>query len=392
MFDFESYRISDSPESKMPAIFKSADDHGYEIPPCACLFAGKPHAGKSIYLRYAVNRWKDYHEAFGIFPFIHEKPINAVCFALDRGESISGVECMDPFSKLGRLTCDVFSQLIESFYFSRLYGPNPVRVIFIDNLRALTSKLTDIPLSPQVSDQQAFIGEFLSKLAVKLGIYIFVLMHLSKSKDRVTDIQDAILGTNGIVGSYRGACYIVEKTNSYIDLQFDWRVKLIKRRVLFGDKQDELIPEDPAALFERLEEKSYAKFGGYERLRQLLSQFKDGPITVPATMLSMKITSTQKMWKMLKEAKEDGYLFKDGPRSSYQLTDKGRKVVELEETAGAIDSLIVPSDRELFYRFAKEIFGKDSSAIHSVKFLTMSTYSKWKEWREKNVNPGIADS
>jgi predicted transcriptional regulator len=388
MFNIDSFRVSDSPETKKPALFKTADNYAYEVHPCACLFAGKPHAGKSIYLPYAVNRWKNYHEAFGLFPTTE---IHPVCFALDRGESIPEIECIDPFSVLGKLSCTVFSQLIEQLCTPTLVTYKPVNVIFIDNLRALCSHLNGIPQSLQVSDQQAFIGDFLSKLAARLGVYIFVLMHLSKSKDRVTDIQDAILGTNGIVGSYHGACYITEKTNSYIDLLFDWRSKIIKRRVLFGDGLNELTSESADSLFERLEEKKFEKYGGYGLLREFLSQFKNGPVPIRNLMSSMNISSTKKIMNLIKQAREDEYLFKESARSSYQLTKKGWEVVEAEEIVGSVKNLISSSDLELFYRFTKEILGRERSRITPQSGIFVSTYSKWKIWKEKNSDPAVGD-
>src|SRR5215510_2237633 len=109
MFDIDSCRISDSPAAKFPALFKTADKYSYDVYPCACLFAGKPHSGKSIYLPYAAKRWKNNQEAFGLVPV---SEISAVCFALDRGEIIQGVECINPFN-LKIHKSDTFSQFIE---------------------------------------------------------------------------------------------------------------------------------------------------------------------------------------------------------------------------------------------------------------------------------------
>ena len=382
-FDFNSYRVSDSPESKKPALFITADKHSYEVYPCAALFAGKPHAGKSVYLPYAAKRWANREEAFGLVPVDEIRP---VCFPLDRGEIIHGIDPINPFEK-GNLSCGDFSQFIEGLCECGLCN-----VIFIDNLRALCSHLKDIPQNLQVFDQQAFIGDFLSKLSARLGVYIFVLHHLSKSKGKGGDIQDAILGTNGIVGSYRGACYITEKADSHIDLFFDWRLKDIRRRVMFTDKPNELIPEPKDSLLERLEEARYEKYGGYELLHELLSQFKDGPVSVRALMASMNKKSSKMMNDLLKKAKGDGYLLKDHPKSSHYLSEKGREVVAFEVSAGCVADLIFSSHRELFNLFIKESLGRDPSSFSLGTEISMSTFSKWKAWLSDTVDPVIRDS
>jgi hypothetical protein len=382
-FDIKAMIRSDSTEGNY-ALFKTADKYAYNVYPCASLFAAKPHAGKSIYLPYAIKRWENKDEAFGLVPNneFFSTEVRPICLALDRGEIIQGIKCINPFENHGKLSCETFSQLIE--YLHRC-GFN---VIFIDNLRALNFNLKDIPLNLQVSDQQAFIGDYLSKLSKKLGIYIMVLMHLSKSKGVGVDIQDTILGTNGIVGSYQGACYITNKTNSHIDLLFDWRTKLIERRVFFGSKLNELIPESETSRSERIEGEQYEKYGGYEHLRELLSHFKDGPVSVRSVMSCMKITSCKSISGLLKKAKEDGYLMQDTPRSSYRLTEKGFELVAYEESAGHVAELISLSDMELFYRFVKETLGRDASSVSAEKTIKISTYSKWKSWKEKYVDSG----
>jgi hypothetical protein len=383
-FDIRAMLLSDSTEGKY-ALFKTADRFAYDVYPCASLFAAKPHAGKSIYLPYAIKRWKNNEEAFGLVPNndFSSNQVRPICLALDRGEVIKGIECINPFENYGKLSCETFIQLID--YLHRC-GYN---VIFIDNLRALNFNLKDIPQSLQVSDQQAFIGDYLSNLSKRFGIYLMVLMHLSKSKGVGIEIQDAILGTNGIVGSYQGACYITSKTNFHIDLLFDWRTKLIERRVFFGSNLNELIPESETSHSERIEGERYDKYGGYGYLRELLSHFKDGPISVRSLMSCMKISSFKSISGLLTKAKADGYLMQDTSRSPYRLTEKGGNIVTCEESVGSVADLISPSEMGLFYRFIKEILGKDVPSVPTENMLKASTYSKWKSWKAENVDSAV---
>jgi hypothetical protein len=207
-----------------------------------------------------------------------------------------------------------------------------------------------------MSEQQDNTAKFLSNLCKELGIYIFVLTDISKSKN--------------LIDSFFGAAYIVETTDSYIDLSFDWHSKRIKRRVLFGDGANELIPETDDSMSERLEEEQLKKYGGYEGLWELLSHFKDGPVTVRDLMALMGNRS-YKIHDLLVMAKNDRYLQQKSPRGSYRLTEKGCEVVIGMKKTG-----------HLFHQFLEDTSSYSPDDSPKVE-LKKSTYSKWIEWSNR---------
>lgn len=309
--DFESFRLSGLPPEERQALFKTVDD--YAVYPLATLFTGKPNSGKTAYVSYAVRRWKNGEEGFGLVPVANVHP---VFIAFDRKEGITGIECFDPF-KINNLSCGAFSQFIEELCCSGGYN-----VVFIDSLRALLPYLLDTPHSLQVP--YAYIGGLLAKTSEKLGIYIFALMDLAKTKGKVADIQAAIRGDNT-----QKPCRIVETTDSHIDLLFNWRSKDIKRRVMFGNNQNEIYPESESALAERLEAERYEKYGGLEQLRYFLSLF--GGLYYSKTIrhvMSSTGWSSNKIHGLMVLAKSDGYLRQAGlRRGSYYLSEKGHEIV-----------------------------------------------------------------
>ena len=353
MFDFDSFRISGSSEAKKPALFKTADEYEYDVHPCASLFAGKHSSGKSIYLPYAVSCWQNGEEAFGLVP---SAEIHPVCFAFNRRDIIrdKDIEYMNPF-KRGKLLSKDFSQFIQELCERHSYN-----VIFIDNLCTISSKLPGTP------KQEALFGDFFSGLSSKLGIYFFVVMNSSKS-------------TDAIIGSYYGACHIAATTRTHIDLSFDWHTQNIEQRVMFGKGLNELIPETKEAFAQRLEEKHYEKYGGYEQLHELLSLFAGGHITVRIAKVSFCGIPQNKVYQMMLQAKEDGYLYQIISKKSYALSAKGHEFLAHDaEWAGCVGDLIYSSDFEKFRLFLNEQEGIAPSSVTVDTKIKKSTFELWR--------------
>ena len=356
---FDDLWILEPPEIK-PAIFNTANEQAYPVYPCISSLVGKSRSGKTIYLSYAMKRWANYEEAFGLVP---TGEIRAVCIAHNK---VDGIDCINPAKQGKFMHMANLTELIRDVCVYRF-----VNVIFIDNFRLLFSR-TNI----RISDQEFY--DILSDLSFKHGVYIIV-SHSSKS--------------NSMDDSFFGVTYIT-KTDSHIDLVFDWRTKEIKRQVFFGNEKDELIPESETALSDRLEEEQFEKYGGYEQLQRLLSYFKEGKAQVSniSKLMSLPRTTT---YRLISKAKEDGYLSQDGARSSYSLSYKGNEIIERKER---FTDLIKPSDYELYARFRKETFDKKAASIETKIaniekmilagspsiLIGKSELSEWEAWKVKN--------
>jgi hypothetical protein len=353
-FDLDSLWVSSLVEKK-PAFFNTVD--GDTVFPCTCFFAGEHRSGKTAYLSYAVKRWDNKQEAFGLVPTTE---IRAFCIAAN---SVIGVDTInfqpDSFSQ------DVLSKVIQYLCVNGSYN-----VVFIDDLGMLLDKIYDFMDMKQlkVPEQQVFMGKVLSDISLKLGIYIIVSMNMHKSK---------------IVDSYFGNASVV-KSDSYIDLLFDWRMKPIKRRVMFGNSVGELIPESETSLSSRLEEEWFSKYGGYEKLYEFLIHFRKGPVTIRVLMNLMEKKSYKEVYGLVVMARNDGYLTMIGPKTPYFLTEKGFGVIK-EETAGRICDLICSGDLKFFSHFVYEVYGirwlcKENDKTTISKFL----YISWANWLSKN--------
>jgi len=341
IFDIYSW-FPDLPPVESLALFKTED--AYPVFPLATLFTGNRHAGKSIYMSYAISRWKNGEEGFGLLP-LPTSEIRPVCITLDREKGVSGIQCLKITESL---SCEAFSQSIEKHCRSAGYN-----IVFIDDLKALRSHLPVNPSSKEGLDYPN-IAALLSALSECLGIYIFALFNLSKEKGiRVADIQATICGDEP-----HKACRIVETTNTYVDLVFNWRSKDIKKRVMFGPGRNELLPEPESAIAERLEAQrlDYDKYGGVDVLKTLLEVFYlDGhpycpPVRVVKDYLGKYLYGDRpclsRTYKLIVLAEEDGYLCQEAVnRGSYYLSEKGEKLIRpnRNEASALEDFLYEPS-------------------------------------------------
>ena len=346
-YDPDSLFLSDSPEKK-PSLFKAVEK---DIPvyPCTCAFMAKPRSGRRSYMSYAAKRWSSKEEAFGIIPTTE---IRSLCITTNR---IKGIDCNSLIYSYRNFTSSTFSTAIKYFC------ADSYNVFFITDFQMISSHLfpdPSIPYPMTMSERQDNTARFLSNLSKELGIYFFVLMDVSKSKN--------------LIDTFFGSAYIDKTTDSYVDLLFDWRAKRIKKRVFFGENANELIPETVYSLNERLEEEQLKIYGGYEGLWELLSHFKDGAVTVRVLMKLMKINSFKTISSLLQMAREDGYLQKGG--RSHRLTEKGCEVIFENEKQG-----------HAFYRFLEDTSSMSIGDSLEVT-LKKTTFSKWKSWRNKHLN------
>ena len=112
---YESLSLSVSSERK-PALFETADKYAYPVYPTTCFLAGKPRSGKTAYLHYAVKRWKNNEEAFGLLPV---EEIHFCVITLD---------VITAFNDYNDLKEELFKQVITFFSTHR-----SCNVFFIDN-------------------------------------------------------------------------------------------------------------------------------------------------------------------------------------------------------------------------------------------------------------------
>jgi hypothetical protein len=324
--------------SERAALFKTANEFSHPVFPCTCSFTGIARNNKKAYTSYAIRRWRNSEEAFGLIPNDEVRP---VCVSSNQ---IEGIECIY-LQGSNFYISDPLWNLIDCLACS-------YNVIFVTNVRMIVSCL-------KISEQQVY--DTFSALRAKFGIYIFVLMNSSKS--------------NNMSDCFFGAASIIETTADYIDLSFNWRSGEMKGRVTFGTHINELFPESPTSLSERRSEALFDKYGGGEGLRELLLCFKEGPVGVRSVKDSMKGNSMKMTHTLLKSARNDEFLQQD-KHGHYRLTEKGCDVV--------MDKEIGP----IYYQFLEETFSTVSPGTPKV-LLDKSTLLKWQTWYDnyKKVNP-----
>jgi hypothetical protein len=363
----DSLWLSDLPE-KHPALFTTANEQAFPVFPCASILLGKPRSPKSVYSAYAGKRWRSGLEAFGLVPTSDIRPV-----FISR-EKPKGIEdCLNPF--MGFVTQQYFLDVIQRICHS-------FNVIIIDDFNLLFFRLRDLGPTPldekcikmPASERRAYIGDLLSGICRQFGVYIIVLHSCKSESDCVAD-------------SFYGVSRIVETTDEYLDLEFDWRTKIISQRVLFGSGMNELIAEPETALSDRLEETNFEKYGGYEQLRELLFCFKDHNANIRYVSTSMRIPQTT-IFRLVSRAKVDGYLSQNSSRSSYSLSQKGKEIIEKTER---LSDLLKPSEYEQYAHFQKEKYDKALANIEK-KILAgspsitigKSVLTEFEAWKAKN--------
>ena len=365
---FDSLWLPDLPEEHA-ALFKTANEQAFPVFPCTSILLGKHRSGKTAYASYAGRYWKNGLEAFGLVP---TDVIRPVFISREKPKGID--DCLNPFMNF--ITQQYFLDVIEGIC-NRGFN-----VIFIDDFNLLLSRLQDLGPTPldekslkmSTSERREYIGDLLSGICRQFGVYIIVLHSCKSESDCVAD-------------SFYGVSRIVKTTDEYLDLEFDWGTKKIPQRVLFGSGMNELIAESETALSDRLEEANFEKYGGYERLRELLLCFKDKNADIRYVSTSVRLPQTT-AYRLMTEAKADRYLSQNGNRSPYSLSQKGKEIIEKTQR---LPDLLKPLEYEHYVRFLKEKYNKllvdiEKKILAGKPSISIgkSVLTEFEAWKAKN--------